>query len=178
MISAALSVLVFAAALTQPVASPRLTVFVGPQVRDGFRDVDTGIRDSIEDIKDELRRSGLFTIAAGPGGAVLRLVVVARHTSGTGQTLGVPSPAANMGSGNVAGLQQPSIQMPSLTTKATILGRVLETKLRIADSETTFLSGDDLGGSWRYTARQLVKDLTGWVNANRDAISQAARMPK
>jgi hypothetical protein len=48
-------------------------------------------------------------------------------------------------------------------------GRVLETKLRVAGREETFLSGDD-SESWRYTARQVVKDLTAWVNANRDAI--------
>jgi hypothetical protein len=172
MISASLSVLILAATFTQALASPRLTISVGPQVGDEFSDVDTGIRDSIKDINDELRRSGLFTIATSQERAVLRLVVVARHASGISQTLGETSPGAIIGSGNAAGVQQPSIRMSSLTTTTTIVGRVLETKLRVGDSEKTFLSGDDLGGSWRYTARQLVKDLTGWVKANRDAIPE------
>jgi hypothetical protein len=76
-----------------------------------------------------------------------------------------------MGGGNVAGVQPPSIEMSSFTTATTIKGRVLETKLRVADYEKSFLSGDG-SESWRYTARQVVRDLTAWVKANRDTIPE------
>jgi hypothetical protein len=172
MLSTSISVLIFATVFAQAVPSPRLTIFVGPQVREGFHEVDKVITDSIKDIEDELRRSGLFTIATSSERAELTLVVVARHTSGTGQTVGLISPGEN-----VAGVQQPGIQMSSLTPTTTIKGRVLETKLRVADYEKSFLSGDG-SESWRYTARQVVKDVTAWVNANRHLVSAAALPPK
>jgi hypothetical protein len=68
--------LILAAAFAQAVPGPRITIFVGPQGRDGIHNVDSGIADSITDIKNELRRSGLFTLASNPDGAVLSLVVV------------------------------------------------------------------------------------------------------
>ena len=40
-------------------------VFVGPQVRGGFADIDRGIRDSIRDLKEELQFAG-FRVASKP----------------------------------------------------------------------------------------------------------------
>ena len=178
MIAAAISLLLYAAAFAQAAPGAHLTVFVGHQLGDGSRHVGPGITDSVKDIEDELRRSGLFTIATSSEGAMLRLEVVARHTSGPGQTIaGVRALGGTMGGGNVEGMQQPSVQMSSLTTTPAIRGRVLETKLRVAGHEETFWSGDD-SDSWRYTAKQVVKDLTTWVNTHPDAVAEAARTPR
>ena len=37
-----------------------LTIFIGPQVRDGFKDIDRDIRDSIRDIQSSLRQGNFF----------------------------------------------------------------------------------------------------------------------
>ena|SRR6516164_9295131 len=44
---------------------PKTAVFVGPQVRGGFADIDRGIRDSIRDLKEELQFAG-FRVASKP----------------------------------------------------------------------------------------------------------------
>jgi hypothetical protein len=178
MISATISLLICAATFAEAVPDGRVPVFVAPLVSDGVRHVDPGIASSVKDIEDELRRSGLFTVAASSERAVLTLVVVARHASGPGQAVGgVTALAGTMRGGNAQGVQQPSIQMPSLTAAVPVKGRVLETKLRVAGTEDTFLSGDG-SESWRYTARQVVKDLAAWVKANPDSIPEVAPTSK
>ena len=53
------------------------SVFVGPQMRDGFADVDAGIRDSIHDVRQEFQ-SANFRIAVKQEEATLVVLVIAR----------------------------------------------------------------------------------------------------
>lgn len=55
----------------------KLPVYVGPQTRDGFVDVDRGILDSIKDIKNALRGSRPFRVVERPEEATILLTVVA-----------------------------------------------------------------------------------------------------
>src|SRR5688572_2592921 len=57
--------------------SSKPTVFVGPQVRNGFVDIDSGIRDSIQDIKQQLQGASL-AVSTSQEGATLVLIVIAR----------------------------------------------------------------------------------------------------
>jgi hypothetical protein len=52
-------------------------IFVGPQIRDGFADMDAGIRDSIRDIQGELRNTSL-KLAASREDATIVVIVLAR----------------------------------------------------------------------------------------------------
>src|SRR5438105_4454917 len=54
----------------------KIAVFVAPQTREGFVDVDQGILDSIKDIQNELRSSRVFTLAPTPERATIALIVV------------------------------------------------------------------------------------------------------
>ena len=45
-------------------------IYVGPLVREGFADIDTGIRDSIRDIGQEVRAAGFRDVNAPPDAAV------------------------------------------------------------------------------------------------------------
>ena len=55
---------------------PAVTIYVGPQTRDGFVDIDQGIVDSIRDIKNELRHSRLFRVVETADGSTITLTVV------------------------------------------------------------------------------------------------------
>jgi hypothetical protein len=55
----------------------RLTIFVGPQVRDGFVDMDAGIRDSIKDIQQECQAIG-WTVVPTADVARLTIIVLGR----------------------------------------------------------------------------------------------------
>ena len=48
--------IILAHATAAPAQEQRPSIFVGPQLRDGFLDVDTGIRDSIRDSQQEFQQ--------------------------------------------------------------------------------------------------------------------------
>lgn len=136
-----------------PQAQSKIMIFVGPQVRDGFIDMDSGIADSIKDIREELRTSGLFTVVAQPADAKILLTIVARRLSGDAGAVGIP-----IGGG--------------MTVAAPQSFRVIDSILRVGDYQKPTTSGDDHAGLWRGAAKQVVKDITAWVEANRDRLGK------
>src|SRR5439155_12805830 len=85
-----------ALAVANPAVEGKVTVFVGPQTRDRFVDVDAGILDSIKDIQDEFRRSRQFAIARTGEEAQIVLVVLGRRTPGDSGTVGIPAGAVTL----------------------------------------------------------------------------------
>ena len=130
---------------------PRL--YVGPQVRDGFVDIDSGIRDSIRDIKEELKRTD-FRVVASREDATLVLIVVARGIVTNG-SVGFSSNSAIAGTGSGFGFVVPN-SVPTLTTALHVA-----TYNRVMQSE---------GPTWGRAAKTVVDDLLAWWEANRKAV--------
>ncbi len=124
-------------------AQARIGVFVGPQTRDGFVDVDSGTLDSIKDIQDEIGKSPAFTLVEKSEQAKIMLLVARRQitTGGGGMAVG-------------------SVTVP-------FDRRSIETVIRVGNYEKTTVSESEAGGLWRGAARQVVKDLKVWAEANR-----------
>ena len=128
-----------------PIVKP--TVFVGPQVRNGFVDIDSGIRDSIQDIKQQLQGASL-TVAPSREGATLVLIVIARGIVTNG-SIGFSSAALGYG-----------MVTPNTTPTLTTL-------LKVGEYERVFQSE---GGTWTKAADTVVKDLMAWWDANREVV--------
>ena len=78
---AAICCLVVFGASLQAQEQERIAIYVGPQARDGFVDMDAGIRDSIPDIQQECQASG-FSIVPDLEKAKLVVIVVGRPVKG------------------------------------------------------------------------------------------------
>src|SRR5689334_24312602 len=79
------------AAVGEAAGPAKIPVWVGPETRDGFVDVDSRIVASIKDIRTELKKDDCCTIVESAEDATVKLIVVARHTSkGQGGSVGVP----------------------------------------------------------------------------------------
>jgi hypothetical protein len=133
--------------------SERITVFVGPQVRDGFADVDSGIRDSIKDIQQECQAAGWSVVQAADG-AKLTLIVLGRGLPVKGD-VGIGTGNTLAGTGSVFAMTVPNT-VPTLTTS-----------LRVGHYERT---SSREGGNWRNAAKNVVEDLKAWIEANRAAL--------
>lgn len=149
----------------QPTAD-RISVFVGPQVRQGFVDVDTGIIESIRDIQGEIKKSPLFTITTNEQDALVVIHVLGRRIAGESASVGVTIPGATIGGSTVAGVKQPTYALPGTTVTQAISRNAIDTLLKVGTYEKPITSVDD-EGSWKNAAKQVVKDLTAWTNANR-----------
>jgi hypothetical protein len=57
-------------------AKPAVSIYVGPQARDGFVDKDKGVLDSIADIQRELRKTLGLRVVDDESSAALRLHVI------------------------------------------------------------------------------------------------------
>jgi hypothetical protein len=126
---------------------PRVSIFVGPQTRDGFIDTDAGLRDSIQDVQQAFRRADPFTLTATPALATLTLTIAARRIpAGDSASVGVPI------GGTILFLP--------------IKRRAIYSILRVGTYELAITSEAD-HDSWRSAARQVVKDVRAWVDANR-----------
>lgn len=133
-------------------ADAKIKVFVGPQSRDGFVDVDRGILDSIKDIQGEFRRSRLFTIVRTGDEAQIVLTVVGRRTPGDSGAVGVP-----IGLG--------------MTLMLPIKRRAIDTALRVGSYEKQITSESDDDDRWKAAAQKVVKDVAAWVEANRSSLA-------
>src|SRR5262249_28215066 len=120
----------------------RVSIYVGAQVRDGFIDMDAGIRDSIRDIQQECSTAGL-TVVADPDEAQIRLFVLGRGLPVKGE-VGVSSGSAIGGIGFAFGIMVPNT-VPTITTT-----------LRVGQYERT---NSREGGTWRNAAKNVVDDL-------------------
>jgi hypothetical protein len=96
-----------------------LSIFVDPQTRDGFIDVDRGVLDSLNDIKSELRTKTRFRVVADKDQADLILEAISRGATSTngGGTAAIPIGAITMYApvgGSIGG----TAQCTSCTTKS------------------------------------------------------------
>lgn len=151
MIRVLLCAVAIAAAAVVPLETP-LSIFIGPQTRDGFVDVDRGVLDSIKDIKDELRGKKRLRMVADKDRADLILEVVSRGATST------------TGGGTAA------IPIGAITMYAPVATIGLTTLLRVGTYEKPIASPNC--GKWRLCARFVVKDLEAWVEANAAAIER------
>ena len=150
----------------------RVSIFVGPQTRDGFVDMDSGVRDSIKDIQKALKTSDRFQVVDEAGKATIVLVVVGRRISGSGGAVGITTPGVTVGGGTIAGVQQSTITTPGVTTMVPIDRRAIDTVLRVGTYEKTITSEGPDGSTWGSVARAVVKDVTAWLDANRAALGR------
>lgn len=133
------------------IAQTRLTIYVGPQTRDGFVDVDKGILDSIADIQNQLRKKPRFTVVREKDGADLVLLVVYR---GHGRSTGAVA-----------------VPVGGLTAVVSSDAKVVETVLHVGTYEKSMVA--DYGGDWRDCARAIADDVVTWVVTNRERLRPA-----
>ena len=118
--------------------------------RDGFIDIDAGIRDSIRDIQGECSQQG-FAVSP-PQDATLKLYVLGRGLPFKGEVGG-----ASMVNGIGYGFTVPN-QVPTLTLN-----------LIVGDYKRPFTRE---GTTWRSAAKNTCDDLAAWVDANREALKK------
>jgi hypothetical protein len=128
----------------------KIRVFVGPQTRDGFVDVDQAVLDSIEDVQNEFRRSKDFALVETRDEATLVLDIVARRTAGESGSVGVP--------------------IGTMTMFLPIKRRAIDSVLHVAAYEKAITSEDENNDHWKAAAKQVVKDVAAWVKANRSRL--------
>ena len=127
-------------------------------MREGFVDVDSGIRDSIRDIQQEVRTSDL-RLAATRDTATIVLTVLARGIVTNG-SVGFSSSSALAGSGGGFGFVMPN-SVPTLTTM-----------LSLGQYERRMQSE---GPTWGRAAKVVVQDVTAWWEANQTAVAQSMK---
>lgn len=139
--------LVFTAAFASSAAAQSITptIYVGPNERDGFVDMDAGVRDSIRDIKQKVP-AGQMRVVSDRASALLNLIVLGRGVVTQGSA-GFTSAALGFG------LLVPN-DKPTVTAV-----------LRVQRYERLFQSE---GGTWTEAAESVVKDVLSWWDANRD----------
>lgn len=134
--------------LLQAAEQPKpVTIFVGPQLRDGFMDVDQGVTDSIKDMKNEIKGQKSLRLTTRQDQAQLVLEVASRGATSTS------------GGGAAA------IPVGTITIVAPIGTIGISTLLRVGTYEKPIMFQNC--GSWRYCARLVVQDIKAWLDANR-----------
>lgn len=162
-----------ACSVSVAVADARITIFIGPQAHDGFVDIDSGIAESIADITKEFERSKDFTVMKAPESAQLTLTVVRRIVPGTAGAFGLNLPGTVIGGGTIAGVPQTAITAPGPTIMIPWDRHAIESILRVGGGPyDKAIVSEDSSGSWRMTARVVVKDVTAWLAANRSALAK------
>jgi hypothetical protein len=147
---------VLALLLASATVNPHVvTIYVGPYVREGFVDVDKGIRDSIADIQQELRKNDTFRVVTVPESAELKLLVVRRGYGDAAGGVGVP--------------------VGALTIYVPQRSRFVETVLRVGSYERAFVGEDYKYERWGKCAQMIAKDVSVWLAANRQAQSTSAQ---
>jgi hypothetical protein len=132
---------------------PRVTLFVGPAMRDGFVDIDSGVLDSIKDIKTELEGKRTVRVVIERDLAQVRLDVMSR---GATSSAGGGAVAAPIGS----------------TTFLIPIGTIgIATVLHVGSYEKQIVFQNCQ--AWRYCARLVAKDVEAWVEANRATLDES-----
>jgi hypothetical protein len=133
---------------------PPVKIYLGPLVRDGFIDMDRGVRDSINDLRQSLpkeigKKRG--HLVDDESASDIRIYVVGRGTrEGSGSTT----------TGTVIG------NMGLAVSNADNVKR-LEVRLRAGTYERAFVAEK---GAWLELAYRIAKDISAWLDANRDRI--------
>jgi hypothetical protein len=143
---------VLLAATSQPVS-----IYVGPNVRNGFVDIDKGVQDSIEDLRQELRRNSSLRLVADEAAARLKLYVAGRSKANTGDSV-----VTGQGSATAGGAAS------GVGVAVAIEGYRVETILRVGDYERQFTG--ESKSRWKGCARSIAEDLAIWLKANQDHI--------
>jgi hypothetical protein len=136
-----------------------LSIYIGQEVPDGSVEVDKGIQDSIQDIREEVGRcpeptfpwwsrpaceDSPLRLVADEQAADVRLYVLRRRTG------------------------------PTVSTPGRSSARHVETVLRFGAYERPFVA-EDLKQKWRQCARVIAKDVSAWLEANRERIVDSRR---
>jgi hypothetical protein len=130
----------------------KIAVFVGPQIRDGFVDLDSGVLDSIRDIKSELTDKKGLQVVTDKEHAQVVLEVLSRGAT------------SSQGGGAVA--------MPiGASTFVIPVGTIgIATLLRVGSYEKQIVFQNCQ--TWRYCARSVAKDIETWIEGNRSILSR------
>ena len=141
----------FAASGAQgPNREARVAIFIGPQTRGGFVDIDSGILDSIKDVQNEFRHASEFNVVLTPEKADILLFVVGRRIAGDAGSVGVPIGTSTM-------------FLP-------IKRRAIDTVLRVGSYEKANTSEAENQDQWKASAKKVLKDVMVWVQANRASL--------
>ena len=167
-----LAVAVLVLALAAPKAVP-VAIYVGPLERDGYKDADSGVLDSIEDVKKRLRKKRSLTVVdVDSPGVPLKLYVVTRGIGGqAGSPVTITIPGTVQvwpGTGNVT-------QSPSTTFSISAKARHLAALLRVGTYERPFVAEDNDYDTWGRCADLLAKDVSAWVAANGARVAKDRR---
>jgi hypothetical protein len=114
--------------------------------------MDSGVNESLKDVLDEFKKSDQFTVVKTASEATIVLTLVGRRVAGSSGSVGVPIGTTMM-------------FLP-------IHRRAIDTILRVRDYEKAITSEDEKHDRWRAAAQQVVKDVTAWVNANREQLKE------
>ena len=128
-----------------------LTLYVGPQVKDGFVDIDKGVADSIKDMRSQIP-AGLRLVQT-EAEAKLKVYVIGREQYDTGS-------AVNTGSGTVSG----SGYYTGTGISIGITAMRVRSILRVEAYERT-ITGE--AGSYKGAAKDVLESVLVWVEANR-----------
>jgi hypothetical protein len=142
------------ALLLAPTPEP-VSIYIGPQVKDGFVDTDKGVSDSIKDLRKELGKKRDLRVVDDESTAQLKLYVVARGfgaADGDGVTIAMPG-------------------SPGLGIHVATKTRYVRALLRVGDYERPFVAEDREYDTWGRCAKLLARDLSEWVTANRSRIT-------
>jgi hypothetical protein len=135
-----------------------VTIYVGPEVKDGFVETDKGVQDSVTDLRAALTESPDVKLVAQAGDASLKLYIVRRQRV-TGPSGGVGEIARGTGT----------------TVSAASTTYVLETKLVAGTYERTFTTEKndqtEWSATWKGVAKSLAKDVSAWLAANRERVA-------
>jgi hypothetical protein len=143
--------LVLSAGLVATVDAQRpspVTVYVGPQIRDGFVDIDRGVLDSIKDTQDELKGKKQLRVVKTSAEATLHLYIVKRYPGAYAGNVAVPLATGG------------AVSVP-------MNGHVVEAMLKFGDYEKPLIAEERNYGVWQACAIMLAKDVAAWVDANR-----------
>jgi hypothetical protein len=131
-----------------------VSIYIGPQVRDGCVEVHKGVSDSIKDIREELGKcpQPTFPWWSKPACADVPLRIMDDE-----QAAEVRLYVVSRGIDATAG-------------GSSINSRHLETLLRVGPYERAFVAQEHKNGMWRKCAQVIAKDVSVWLTANRERI--------
>jgi hypothetical protein len=171
MLQSALLALLLAAPPTGP--GPVVAIYVGPLVRDGFVDVDQGVRDSIKDIKRSLqrelrtrRKDARYRIVDDAQAADVTLYVVSRGIgppTGGGSSINVPGQILKFPNGQ-------TVLTPGTSVHVAEKARYVVTLLSVGPYERAFVADDSGQAIWGECAKRLARDVSVWLDASRERV--------
>ena len=135
--------------------APAVSIYIGPQVREGLVHVHQGVLDSLRDIREELGKcpQPTFPLWSKPACEDVQLRIVDDE-----QAAEVRLYVVSRGIGPTAGGSSTN-------------SRHLETLLRVGPYERAFVAKDHKNETWRKCAQMIAKDVSVWLTANRERIN-------